>query len=377
MTITSIVSVDKNPALVTRTMHPSSEKKISPDKKMKGSKWGETLHLTKRATKEEQAVLIIQTKFRRRAAKKRAAIRKRVQAKNLLAFRDAIRKMNRRYWRQIDLKSLNRVELIDALQALDLPASGKRVQMVQTFTDWLQVPERGAHVAMLAAAQAALTAEQGRGNIYLVTCDSPTFTIQEVMALRNRSIFSLIASPYSEAVLGVTTNEVVHLLKTGGACGRITLCVPDPLELNLEANKSRDNSTSCWVPEPIQFSTLYKQLPRSIALSATIGAMVTVGGDLYTWGDNPHGELGQDHSECGDAHKYPEIVDALGRYEVVSVATGSSHTAAVTSSGEVWIWGSNTLGQLGELPKISLTAAQRDEGIPSRSEQKKHQKQHR
>ncbi len=108
------------------------------------------------------------------------------------------------------------------------------------------------------------------------------------------------------------------------------MCVPDPLEANLAANKSRDNSTF-WVPEPVQFSTLYKQLPRSIALSATIGAMVTVGGDLYTWGDNPHGELGQDHCECGDAHKYPEIVDALGRYEVVNVATGSSHTGSLVS----------------------------------------------
>ncbi len=86
---------------------------MQPDKKMKESKWGETLHLTKRKTKEEQAALIIQTKFRRRVATKRAAIRKRVQAKNLLAFRDAIRKMNRRYWRQIDLKSLSRVELED------------------------------------------------------------------------------------------------------------------------------------------------------------------------------------------------------------------------------------------------------------------------
>jgi hypothetical protein len=49
----------------------------------------------------------------------------------------------------------------------------------------------------------------------------------------------------------------------------------------------------------------------------------------------------------------------------VSVATGSSHTAAVTSTGEVWVWGSNTLGQLGELPKVPLTAAQRDEGALS------------
>jgi hypothetical protein len=166
---------------------------------------------------------------------------------------------------------------------------------------------------MLSAAHAALNAEQGRGNIYLALCNHPTSNVEEVTALRNRSLARVVASPYSDAVLGLSQKEAVYVLKTGGAAVRLSLCVQDPLEKHLEANKSKDNSTE-WVPEPVNFSTLYKQRPHQISLSATTGAMVTVGGDLYTWGDNPHGELGQDHRECGDAHNYPEgeLVGKIG-----------------------------------------------------------------
>jgi hypothetical protein len=65
------------------------------------SGWGQTLHLTrhKKESKVERAARVIQLKFRRRAARRRAVVRKINQRKNLLGFRDAIRKMDRRYWR--------------------------------------------------------------------------------------------------------------------------------------------------------------------------------------------------------------------------------------------------------------------------------------
>jgi hypothetical protein len=43
----------------------------------------------------------------------------------------------------------------------------------------------------------------------------------------------------------------------------------------------------------------------------------------------------------------PTVVDALWALPVVQLAAGDAHSAALTSSGHMFIWGSNHFGQLG------------------------------
>jgi E3 ubiquitin-protein ligase HERC4 len=43
----------------------------------------------------------------------------------------------------------------------------------------------------------------------------------------------------------------------------------------------------------------------------------------------------------------PTLVDGLWALPVVQLAAGDAHSAALTSSGQMFVWGSNHFGQLG------------------------------
>ena len=66
-------------------------------------------------------------------------------------------------------------------------------------------------------------------------------------------------------------------------------------------------------------------------------------GEVWAWGSNGSGQLG-DGSRL--ARNRPVLVRGLHR-PVIDLASGASHVVALSSDGAVWAWGSNRLGQLG------------------------------
>ena len=70
---------------------------------------------------------------------------------------------------------------------------------------------------------------------------------------------------------------------------------------------------------------------------------MTSSGDLYTWGWNSYGQLGDGTTEN---RLVPVKVGALE--DVVQISLGDCHSAAVTSSGDLYTWGLNHRGQLGD-----------------------------
>jgi hypothetical protein len=85
-----------------------------------------------------------------------------------------------------------------------------------------------------------------------------------------------------------------------------------------------------------------------IALSA--GASHTCGlssaGEVYCWGDNANLALG---GFIGASSAIPQPVTGIGRSgEVVALSAGSGNACALTASGEVYCWGKNTFGSLGQ-----------------------------
>eukprot|EP00439_Symbiodinium_sp_Y106_P060273 s3797_g8.t2 len=72
-------------------------------------------------------------------------------------------------------------------------------------------------------------------------------------------------------------------------------------------------------------------------------AAITDSGELWTWGENGHGQLG-----VGDTtNRHGPVKVSVSHQKVVAVAAGYWHSAAITESGELWTWGYNGHGQLG------------------------------
>jgi len=67
-------------------------------------------------------------------------------------------------------------------------------------------------------------------------------------------------------------------------------------------------------------------------------------GEVWCWGENMHGELG-----TGSISAFETIpVRVAGVPDAVQVAVGAFHTCARTRAGEIWCWGDNANGQLGD-----------------------------
>ena len=69
---------------------------------------------------------------------------------------------------------------------------------------------------------------------------------------------------------------------------------------------------------------------------------MTLDEQVWCWGDNGQGELGD-----GTTTSRIEPAPVLGLEQVVEVEAGASFACALTRNGTVWCWGFNDLGQLG------------------------------
>ncbi|NXG79901.1 HERC5 ligase, partial [Baryphthengus martii] len=69
------------------------------------------------------------------------------------------------------------------------------------------------------------------------------------------------------------------------------------------------------------------------------------GGELFTWGQNAHGQLGVGSQTT--LIPQPQLVTRLKGIALAQIAAGGAHSAAVSLSGAVYTWGKNNFGQLG------------------------------
>lgn len=92
-----------------------------------------------------------------------------------------------------------------------------------------------------------------------------------------------------------------------------------------------DNPTPVKLPEPV----------IAIAAGDNHTLAVTESGDVWAWGRNAFGQLGEN---SGDSSTPVKVSGLSG---IVAVAAGAEHSVALQSDGTVWTWGRNTTGQLG------------------------------
>ncbi len=66
-------------------------------------------------------------------------------------------------------------------------------------------------------------------------------------------------------------------------------------------------------------------------------------GNLWAWGENRYGQLGDGSKENRSS---PVQIKASTKFKEVGVY--GSHTMAIDESGNLWAWGDNSYGQLGD-----------------------------
>jgi len=89
----------------------------------------------------------------------------------------------------------------------------------------------------------------------------------------------------------------------------------------------------------------------SAALGEGHGLAVTHSGQVYTWGDNYFGQLGD-----GTQASHHTAVILTGLTGIIQVAAGDGHSLALRSDGTVWAWGGNQSGQLGDGTKVNRSS---------------------
>ncbi|XP_049844846.1 E3 ubiquitin-protein ligase HERC2 [Schistocerca gregaria] len=130
-----------------------------------------------------------------------------------------------------------------------------------------------------------------------------------------------------QTLFAVTADGKVHA--TGyGAGGRLGI-------------GGTDSVTTPTLLESIQHVFIKKVAVNSggkhcLALSAE--------GEVYSWGEGDDGKLGHGNRSSCDR---PRVVEALRGKEIVDIACGGAHSAAITSRREVYTWGKGRYGRLG------------------------------
>uniref|UniRef100_A0A8B9DR32 E3 ubiquitin-protein ligase HERC2 n=1 Tax=Anser cygnoides TaxID=8845 RepID=A0A8B9DR32_ANSCY len=104
--------------------------------------------------------------------------------------------------------------------------------------------------------------------------------------------------------------------------------------------------SSGTVPIPRQITALSNYVVKKVAVhSGGRHAMaLTVDGKIFSWGEGDDGKLG--HFSRMNCDK-PRLIEALKTKRIRDIACGSSHSAAITSSGELYTWGLGEYGRLG------------------------------
>ena len=98
------------------------------------------------------------------------------------------------------------------------------------------------------------------------------------------------------------------------------------------------------LPRAVEALSGEKRHTRRLFVGQQHSVALTEHGELLVWGSNSNGQLGI--PGVTRVH-LPQTVAAMRRSHVLEVACGGAHTIVLTSSREVFSWGSGFFGQLG------------------------------
>jgi len=95
---------------------------------------------------------------------------------------------------------------------------------------------------------------------------------------------------------------------------------------------------------PVQIN--FNDSIRDVAACGNFGLAISTNDEIYSWGDNSYGKLGLGHNDTNSTFYLPQKINSTIQF--LRIACGSDHTLAISNNGELFAWGRNQYGQLGD-----------------------------
>ena len=132
-----------------------------------------------------------------------------------------------------------------------------------------------------------------------------------------------------------------------------------------------NEESQCPLPTRV-LGALARKRVVSVAAAENHSLCSTSDGSVYGWGSNRFGQVLGCSGSTSDSNFsnsrcfLPRRVEDLKKVPCVAVAAGERHSVALSSRGEVWVWGDNTSGQLGIHRRNGIQKVQRVEALRGR-----------
>ena len=126
------------------------------------------------------------------------------------------------------------------------------------------------------------------------------------------------------------------------------------------------NNATVQTNSPIQVVSVSGTGVLGNVTSISAGAYHTcavAGGEVYCWGQNTSGQLGNNSLASSSIPVGTLNAGLVGLTGITSVTTGQLHSCAVSTATGIYCWGGNTAGQLGLNSLTSQTTAQPVVGV--------------
>lgn len=120
--------------------------------------------------------------------------------------------------------------------------------------------------------------------------------------------------------------------------------IPNGLESAIERDAPR---VAPMPPQQLHLPTLSPVVQIACGLHHTV--VLTLAGDVFTFGSNQYGQLGTGTLQ---PQMEPFALKVVGT--VSKVAAGSNHTVLLTTKGVVYTFGHHTKGQLGRVAEMPI-----------------------
>lgn len=113
--------------------------------------------------------------------------------------------------------------------------------------------------------------------------------------------------------------------------------------------KLGDGTSTAFRPAPVAVTgALTGKLVTMVSVGDNHTLAVTADGKLFAWGENTTGALGDGTTTHRLAPVAVDVTGVLAGKTIISASAGYDHTLAVSSDGQVFAWGANGTGQLGD-----------------------------